>query len=74
MVKYPHVITNWDSQRETPNLALSNQLEPEPTFSEEKVIHFQFTVKLPPPRYYPQILKRDEKGRIVASKFPQLKL
>jgi len=44
-------------------------LELEPTFSEEKVIPYQFTVKMPPPRYYPMILERDEKGRIITSKF-----
>ena len=73
----------WDSQPETPTLAPNNQLEPEPTFSEEKavsaecnrgIIPFQFTVKMPSPRYYPEILKRDRKGRIVDSKFPAISI
>ena len=34
------------------------------------IIPFQITIKLPPPRYYPEILKRDNKGRIVTIKFP----
>jgi len=62
----------WDGQHETPDLASNYQLVPEPTFSEDKVIPFQFTIKMPPPRYYPEILKRDGKGRIVTSKFPPI--
>ncbi|OGM25762.1 hypothetical protein A3D00_02575 [Candidatus Woesebacteria bacterium RIFCSPHIGHO2_02_FULL_38_9] len=63
---------NRNSQDETPTPASDSQLEPEPTFSEDKVIPFQFTIKMPPPRYYPKILERDNKGRIVNSKFPPL--
>jgi len=84
MLKYIYeFFRSRDSQPETPTLASSNQLEPEPTFSEDKAttcgehsrtIPFQFTVKMPPPRYFPEILKRDGKGRIVTSKFPQLNL
>lgn len=61
-----------DSEHENKLLGSNNQLEPEPTFSEDKVIPFQFTVKMPSPRYHPMILQRDEKGRIINSKFPPL--
>ena len=60
-----------NSQDGTQTPGSNNQLESEPTFSGNKVIPFQFTVKMPPPRYYPMILERDEKGRIVSSKFPE---
>lgn len=60
-----------DSEHGTTSPGSEDQLEPEPTFSEDKVIPFQFTVKMPTPRYYPLILKRDEKGRIIDSKFPE---
>jgi len=62
-------IAGRDSQHGTLTLASDSHLEPEPTFSEEKRIPFQFTIKMPSPRYYPEILKRDDKGRIVTSKF-----
>ncbi len=52
--------------------ASESQLESEPTFFEDKVIPFQFTVKMPPPRYYPMILERDEMGRIKSSEFPSM--
>jgi len=58
-----------DGQHGTPALASDNQLIPDPTFIEDKTIPFQFTIKMPPPRYYPMILERDKKGRIVTSKF-----
>ena len=61
-----------DSEHETPTLALNASLEPNPIFSEDKVIPFEFHIKMPPPRYYPMILQRDEKGRIITSKFPPL--
>jgi hypothetical protein len=72
MIKYAHESFVWDSQHETPTLVSINQSGLESTFSEDKVIPFQFTVKLPSPRYYPEILKRDEKGRIITSKFPEM--
>ena len=71
MIEYAHVTLNWDSEHETTPPASDGQLEPEPTSSEDKVIPFQFTIKMPPPRYYPLILERDEKGRIINSKFPE---
>jgi len=61
-----------NSEHENQLPGSESQLELEPTFLEEKIIPFQFTVKMPPPRYYPMILKRDEKGRIVDSKFPEI--
>jgi len=60
----------WDGWHETTNLASGSQIELEPTFLENKVIPFQFAIKMPSPRYYPEILKRDKKGRIINSKFP----
>lgn len=63
-----------NSQDENKLPGSDSQLESEPTFSGDKVIPFQFTVKMPPPRYYPLILERDNKGRIVNSKFPDLTL
>jgi hypothetical protein len=42
------------------------------TFSVEKKIPFQFTVKMPPPRYHPMILERDKKGRILKLVFPPI--
>jgi hypothetical protein len=42
------------------------------TFSEDKKIPFQFTIKMPLPRYYPMILERDEKGRILKLVFPPI--
>jgi hypothetical protein len=70
-----------DSENETPDLA-SNDLSVldlksrtewyGTTFSEDKKIPFQFTIKMPPPRYYPMILERDKKGRILKSEFPPL--
>lgn len=75
MLKYTHAIaSSGNSQDGTPTSGSNNQLEPEPTFSEDKVIPFQFTVKMPPPRYYPMILERDKKGRIVSSKFPPMSI
>jgi hypothetical protein len=63
-----------NSQDENQLPGSNNQLEPEPTNYPDKVIPFQFTVKMPSPRYYPVILDRDEKGRIVSSKFPKINL
>jgi len=56
-----------NSQGGTPTSGSNNQLEPEPISSEEKVIPFQFTVKMPPPKISRLILERDEKGRILRS-------
>ena len=70
MLKYAHESFCRDSQPETPTLASNGYSEPEPTFSEDKVIPFQFTIKMPKPRYFPEILKRDCRGKIVKSEFP----
>lgn len=51
-----------DSQHGISDLASIDQLEPDLTYSEDKKIPFQFTIKMPPPKYYPEILKRDERG------------
>lgn len=75
-----------DGQHKTLDLASSDCSVLDSTFSEDKQkldhssfstrlqkkIPFQFTIKMPPPRYYPEILKRDDKGRIITSKFPPL--
>jgi hypothetical protein len=62
VLKFGYEFVGWDSEHRTTSGASESQLEPEPTFSEEKIIPFQFTVKMPPPRCYPMILERDKKG------------
>ena len=63
-----------DRQDETQLLASNNQLGPNSTFFQDKTIPFEFHIKMPSPRYYPMILKRDEKGRIITSKFPGINI
>ena len=73
MLKYNHeFLRSGDRQDGTQLLASDNQSERNPTFSQDKIIPFEFYIKMPPPRYYPMILERDEKGRIVDSKFPPI--
>jgi hypothetical protein len=72
LIYFTHELISRNSQDGTPTPASNNQIESESTFSEEKVVPFQFTIKMPPPRYYPMILERDEKGRIISSKFPEI--
>lgn len=67
-----YVTFSRDTEHENTNLGSDNQLEPKSTFSEDKIIPIQFTVKMPPPRYYPVILERDKMGRIITSKFPEV--
>ena len=52
------------------HLASEGSCDPEPTFPVEHRIPFHFKIKLPPPRYYPIILKRDDFGKILATTFP----
>lgn len=71
MLKYPYVILkSWDRQDGNQLLASNILLGPNSTFSEDKTIPFEFHIKMPSPRYYPMILERDGRGRIVTSKFP----
>ncbi|OGM10032.1 hypothetical protein A2Z67_02015 [Candidatus Woesebacteria bacterium RBG_13_36_22] len=72
MLKYAHGIKNWDRQDGTQLLASNIQLGPNSTFFQDKTIPFEFHIKMPLPRYYPIILERDKKGRIVNSKFPSI--
>ena len=81
MIESSHEFNSmWDSEHETPTLASNASSEPNPTFSEGKItcgersrtIHYEFHIKMPKPRYYPMILARDEKGRILGSKFPPI--
>ena len=72
MIKYAHGFKNWDRQDGTQLIASDSQLGPNPTFFQDKTIHFEFHIKMSYPRYYPIILERDEKGRIVTSKFPPI--
>lgn len=48
-----YVTFSRNSEDETNTPGSNNQLEPEPTFLEEKIISFLFTVQTFPPRYYP---------------------
>jgi len=56
MLQYAYESKSLNAQLETPTSSSNNQLVPDLTFSEEKMVPFQFTVKLSPPRYYLKIL------------------
>jgi hypothetical protein len=72
MIKYRYEFVCRDSEDETPDLASNALSVLDSTFSEDKKIPFQFTIKMPPPRHYPMILERDKKGRILKSEFPPI--
>lgn len=55
-------VKNWDSQCGTYNSCLNKVFG----------VPFKFTIQLPKPNIYPQILQRDHYGRILNSKFAQV--
>lgn len=63
-----------DRQDGTQFLASDILLGPNSKFYQDKTIPFELHIIMPPPRYYPVILERDEKGRIVNSKFSPIEL